>query len=80
MRATGAIDSPGLFILFLIFQFGSAFLLTPLEVVTTRTSPFPSRCIKTLMSAAPQASRSNETLNPPTPSPRKTTAAPYRTA
>lgn len=29
-------DSPGLFILFLIFQFGSAFLLTPLEVVTTR--------------------------------------------
>lgn len=35
---TGAMDSPGLFILFLIFQFGSAFLLTPLEVITTRTS------------------------------------------
>ncbi|KAJ9104692.1 hypothetical protein QFC20_004464 [Naganishia adeliensis] len=34
----GAIDHPGLFILFLIFQFASAFLLTPLEVITTRLS------------------------------------------
>jgi hypothetical protein len=31
-----AYDRPGLFIVFLLFQFGSAFLLTPLEVITTR--------------------------------------------
>lgn len=36
MLSVGAIDHPGLFILFLIFQFASAFLLTPLEVITTR--------------------------------------------
>ncbi|KAJ9124692.1 hypothetical protein QFC24_003059 [Naganishia onofrii] len=36
--AIDAYDRPGLFIVFLLFQFGSAFLLTPLEVITTRLS------------------------------------------